>query len=137
MGNKKRTKQMVQYFARKSISLIAFFSTVQLVILSSVLSVPARADIARKDAKKSLWANRIHFSVTGRRLDFEQLDETLTISPLDRFIRSNHPWTIDWQQDMFYGSLVYDFLDAPLFTLSSGLHFGMSQGEFSAAATVT
>ncbi|RWX45190.1 hypothetical protein H206_01364 [Candidatus Electrothrix aarhusensis] len=88
--------------------------------------------------KKSRWENRLHFSITGRQLDFEKLNETLTSSPLDRFVTSSDQlWTIDWQQDMFYGSLVYDFIDAPLFTLSSGLHFGVSQGEFSATNTVT
>jgi hypothetical protein len=115
----------------------ALSSAVLLFLLASPPTAPG-SELHASAPKKSLWRDRLHFSITGRQLDFEKLNETLTISPLDRFITSSdQPWTIDWQQDMLYGSLVYDFFDAPRFTLTSGLHFGVSQGEFTAANTVT
>ncbi|WLE97828.1 MAG: hypothetical protein QTN59_03100 [Candidatus Electrothrix communis] len=118
---------------------------VLLFLLAPPLVAPGYTDTDRQHTgdhastpKKNLWLKRLHFSITGLQLDFEELNETTTISPLDRFIpSSDQPWTIDWQQDMFYWSLVYDFFDAPLFTLTSGLHFGVSQGEFTATNTVT
>lgn len=125
----------VKYISCKTAGLL---STVLLFLLTSPLVAPGSELHHASVPKKSLRRDRLHFSITARQLDFKELNETLTISPLDRFITpSDQPWTIDWQQDMFYGSLAYNFFDVPRFSLTSGLHFGVSQGEFTATNTVT
>ncbi|WP_339138259.1 MAG: hypothetical protein WGN25_08445 [Candidatus Electrothrix sp. GW3-4] len=122
----------------------ALFSIILFFLFAFLLVTPGYTYTDQQDVqhherttKKSSWWDRLHFSATARQLDFEDLNETLTLSPLDQFIYSDQPWTIDWQQDMFYGSLFYDFLNRPHFTLSAGLHLGISQGEFSATNTIT
>ncbi len=113
---------------------VSWPTSVIMILVFLFFTVPPVFAQEQPDSPNFSLRDRLEITFTGRVFAYDDLEETCTFSPLNRYIPSNNdPWKIDWQEKRFHTTLHWNLLDFGWFHLAPAVHLGMSQGEFSAA----
>lgn len=102
-----------------------------------VLSIPARAHVpdgtfGDTDAALRLLDGRLGVKVTGRYLEFNDLNEPVAFNPASAYVPQTGGWERSWREEELYATVTYDLLDLDHATLRPGMHLGVVRGFFKA-----
>ena len=85
-----------------------------------------------KEAALRPLDGRLRIALTGRHLEFNDLEEPFAFNPAAAYVPQTGGWERFWDEDELYATVSYDLLDFPRATLRPGMHVGVARGFFKA-----
>lgn len=108
-----------------------------LALYGSFPPIPADAYLAAgtgdgKEEALHLLDGRLGIAVTGRYLEFNNLNEPAAFNPAAAYVPQTGGWERSWREEEFYATVFYDLLDMEYAALRPGMHLGVARGFFKA-----